>query len=149
VEPKWDRSGSLYCSDPPCITTYIDDTEVTDHPIRIFHGILDDYVEIAPCRAYAERLKQTAKHIQMTEYPDTWHAFDYPRLQSTPTVVWNAQTTHCVLKEEPMGTIINTETTPSRMQTSASDAILTWPTPQTLPMQRKRLSRYCCKACLN
>ena len=46
----------------------------------------------------------------MTEYPDTGHAFDYPWLQSTPTVVWNAQTTHCVLKEEPMGTIINTET---------------------------------------
>jgi hypothetical protein len=39
--------------------------------IRIFHGILDDYVEIAPCRAYVERLKQTAKHIQMTEYPDS------------------------------------------------------------------------------
>lgn len=110
----WNPSGidpaayiALY---PPCTTTYLGDTEVTDHPIRIFHGILDDYVEIAPCRAYVERLKQTAKHVQMTEYPDTWHAFDYPWLQSTPTVVLNAQTTHCALKEEPMGTIINTET---------------------------------------
>jgi dienelactone hydrolase len=34
---------------PPCITTYIGDTEVSDHPIRMFHGISDDYVEIAPC----------------------------------------------------------------------------------------------------
>ena len=69
---------------PPCITTYIDDADVSDHPIRMFHGISDDYVEIAPCRTYFARLKQTAKDVQMTEYPDTWHAFDYPLFQSTP-----------------------------------------------------------------
>ena len=70
----WNPSGidpaayiALY---PPCITTYIGDTEVTDHPIRIFHGLLDDYVEIAPYRAYVERLKQAAKHVQMIEYPE-------------------------------------------------------------------------------
>ena len=28
---------------------YIGDTHVTDHPIRIFHGRSDDWVEIAPC----------------------------------------------------------------------------------------------------
>jgi dienelactone hydrolase len=95
---------------PACITTYIDDTDVSDHPIRMFHGISDDYVEIAPCRAYFARLKQTAKDVQMTEYPDTWHAFDYPLSQSTPTVVQNGQTTHCMLKEEPAGTIINMAT---------------------------------------
>src|SRR5947209_3295544 len=85
---------------PPCVTTYIGDTDVSDHPIRLFHGISDDYVEIAPCRAYFERLKQTAKDIQMTEYPEAWHAFDYPLFPSTPTVVQNGQTTHCVLREE-------------------------------------------------
>jgi dienelactone hydrolase len=95
---------------PPCVTTYIGDTEVSDHPIRMFHGISDDYVEIAPCRAYFARLKQTAKDIQMTEYTDTWHAFDYPLFPSAPIVVQNGQTTHCVLKEEPAGTIINTAT---------------------------------------
>jgi dienelactone hydrolase len=95
---------------PPCATTYIDDTAVSDHPIRMFHGISDDYVEIAPCRAYFGRLKETAKDIQMTEYPDTWHAFDYPLFPSTPMVVQNGQTTHCALKEEPAGTIINTTT---------------------------------------
>jgi len=46
----------------------------------------------------------------MTEYRDTWHAFDYPLFPSTPTVVQNGQTTHCVLKEEPIGTIINMAT---------------------------------------
>jgi dienelactone hydrolase len=113
-QKMWNPSGidpavyiALYA---PCITTYIDDTRVSDHPIRIFHGESDDWVQITPCRAYFERLKQTAKDIQMTEFPNTWHAFDYPSLPSHPVVVPYAQTTHCVLKEESVGTIINMAT---------------------------------------
>jgi dienelactone hydrolase len=113
-QKMWNPSGidaaayiALY---PPCIATYIDDTQVSDHPIRIFHGISDDWVEIAPCRAYFERLRATSKDVQITEYPNTWHAFDYPSLPSKPISVPYAQTTHCVLKEEPMGTIINVAT---------------------------------------
>jgi dienelactone hydrolase len=113
-QKMWNASGidpaayiALYA---PCITTYIDDTQVSDHPIRIFHGRSDDWVEIAPCRAYAERLKGTAKDVQMTEFPNTWHAFDYPSLPSHPVVVPYAQTTHCQLKEEPVGAIINIAT---------------------------------------
>ena len=113
-QKMWNPSGidpavyiALYA---PCITTYIDDTRVTDHPIRIFHGRSDDWVEITPCRAYFERLKRTAKDVQMTEFPNTWHAFDYPSLPSDPVVVPYAQTTHCVLREESVGTIINMAT---------------------------------------
>jgi dienelactone hydrolase len=95
---------------PSCFTTYIDDTNVSDHPIRMFHGVLDDYAEIEPCRAYYARLKRTAKDIQMTEFADTWHAYDNPSLPPTPKVAYNAQSTHCVLKEGPIGTIINTAT---------------------------------------
>ena len=113
-QKMWNASGidpaayiALYA---PCITTYIGDTHVTDHPIRIFHGRSDDWVEIAPCRAYFNRLKRTAKDVQMTEYPDTWHAFDYPSLPSKPVNVPYAQTTLCMLKEEPTGTILNLAT---------------------------------------
>lgn len=95
---------------PVCNTTYIDDTTVSDHPIRIFHGISDDYVPIRPCRNYFERLRVSAKDVQMVEYPDTWHAYDSPTLPSTPVVAQNAQTTHCALVEEPLGVIINTAT---------------------------------------
>jgi dienelactone hydrolase len=113
-QKMWNPSGidpaiyiALYA---PCITTYIDDTQVSDHPIRIFHGRSDDWVEVAPCRGYFERLKQTAKDVQMTEFANTWHAFDYPSLPSRPANVPYAQTTHCLLKEEPVGTIINMAT---------------------------------------
>jgi dienelactone hydrolase len=113
-QKMWNSSGidpaayiALY---PQCNTTYISDTDVTDLPIRIFHGISDDYVKIGPCRAYSERLKQAGKDVQMIEYPDTWHAFDYPSLPSEPVVVENGQTTNCALVEETPGTIINTAT---------------------------------------
>jgi dienelactone hydrolase len=106
---------------PQCNTTYVNDTEVTDHPIRIFHGTSDDYVAIAPCRAYSERLKQAGKDVQMIEYPNTWHAFDYPSLTSTPTVVDNGQATNCVLREEAAGTIVNTAT--NKPFTYADDCI--------------------------
>jgi dienelactone hydrolase len=95
---------------PPCITTYIADTDVSDHPIRVFHGMSDDYVEIGPCRDYLARLKNSAKDIEMVEFADTWHAYDSALLPSAPTVAPNAQTTHCVLKEGPVGIIINVET---------------------------------------
>jgi dienelactone hydrolase len=124
-QKMWNRSGidpaayiALYA---PCITTYIDDTQVTDHPIRIFHGTSDDWVEIAPCRDYFKRLRVTSKDVQMIEYPNTWHAFDYPSLPSKPVAVPYAQTTHCVLKEEPMGTIINVAT--HKPFTSADDCV--------------------------
>jgi hypothetical protein len=76
----------------------------------MFHGVSDDFVEIAPCRAYFGRLKQAGKDVQMTEFADTWHVYDVPALPPTPIVVKNAETTHCVVKEEPLGTIINTAT---------------------------------------
>jgi dienelactone hydrolase len=106
---------------PQCNTTFRDDTDVTDHPIRIFHGISDDYVSIVPCRAYFDRLNQAGKDVQMAEYPDTWHAFDYPSLTSSPTVVRNGQTTNCVLMEDATGMIVNTAT--NRPFTYADDCV--------------------------
>ncbi|HYS19800.1 MAG TPA: dienelactone hydrolase family protein [Gemmatimonadales bacterium] len=95
----------------PCNTTYIEDTDVSDRPIRLFHGDADDYNPVAPCRAYVERLRAAGKDVQLTEYPDTHHVFDNALFSTTPVLWPRAQTTRrCVLKEEPMGRIINAET---------------------------------------
>jgi dienelactone hydrolase len=95
---------------PPCVTHYVADTDVSDHPIRMFHGISDDYVEIGPCRDYLARLKGNAKDIEMVEFADTWHGYDSALLPAAPFFAANAQVTHCVLKEGPVGVIINAET---------------------------------------
>ena len=95
---------------PPCVTNYIADAEVSDHPIRMFHGISDDYVKIGPCRDYFARLKNSAKDVEMVEFADTWHGYDSAQLPPSPAMAPNAQVTHCVLKEGPVGVIINAET---------------------------------------
>jgi dienelactone hydrolase len=94
-----------------CNATLIGDTDVSNVPIRLFHGAADDYVPVAPCRGYLERLRAAGKNVRLTEFADAHHAYDNPLGSKTPVVAQNAQTVRaCKLKEEPLGTIINAET---------------------------------------
>ena len=92
----------------PCYAKYIDDEDVSDRPIRLFHGAADDYVPVAPCRSYVERLRRRGKDVQLTEYPGTYHLFDnpvYPLVRRA-----DAQTARrCMLEEREVGQVINTE----------------------------------------
>src|SRR5215468_11049942 len=97
----------LYAS---CNTTFIDDTDVTG-PIRQHHGAADDYVPVAPCRPYFERLRAAGRDVALTEYPDAHHAYDNPLGPRTPTVARGSQSVRaCTLKEEAPGKIINVAT---------------------------------------
>src|SRR5215470_6935654 len=94
----------------PCNVQYRDDDKVTAAPIRLFHGIADDYVSIAPCRSYVERLKRAGANVTLTEYPGADHAYDSaalpPRIQNPL-----AQTTrNCTLREGDNGEVINAKT---------------------------------------
>ena len=94
----------------PCSTTFIGDTDVSTAPIRQFHGSADDYVPVAPCRAYFERLRAAGRDALLTEYPGVYHGFDNPLGNQTPSISKGVQTFRaCKLKEEPLGTIINAE----------------------------------------
>ena len=87
----------------PCNVTYIDDGEVSDRPIRLFHGTADDTTPVAPCRAYVERLRQAGKDVQLTEYADARHGFDN-HLLTAPVFVPQAQNgRRCTLEEQPVG----------------------------------------------
>src|SRR5262249_9125041 len=97
----------LYAS---CSTMFIDDTDVTG-PIRQHHGAADDYVPVAPCRPYFERLRAAGRDVALTEYPDAHHAYDNPLGPKTPTVAKGSQSVRaCTLKEEAPGKIINVTT---------------------------------------
>jgi dienelactone hydrolase len=93
----------------PCFTTYIGDEDLGDKPIRMFHGSADDYVPVAPCRAYVERLHKAGKDVTLTEYPNAHHAFDNMLLK-VATAPQSQTTRHCTMKEEPEGAIINAVT---------------------------------------
>jgi dienelactone hydrolase len=93
-----------------CYTVYLEDEQVSDRAIRLFHGIADDYVSIEPCRKYVARLRCAGKDVQLTEYAGARHAFDN-HLYSPPLSLPDAVTTsQCPREERPGGIIVNLET---------------------------------------
>ena len=111
----WNRSGVEFAATipfyPDCATTYVADTEIAERPVHIFHGALDDYNAVAPCRAYVERVKSAGRSIELTEYANAPHVFDNPFGSLTPSVLKDAQTVrHCAIREEPAGKLINAVT---------------------------------------
>jgi dienelactone hydrolase len=94
----------------PCNTAYRDREKVTAKPIRLFHGITDDWVSIEPCRAYAASLKQAGADVTLSEYANSYHAYDNPAY-ATPIKVAQAQTgRNCTLEEGNGGEILNART---------------------------------------
>lgn len=95
----------------PCSATYIGNEDVSDAPIRLFHGSADDYTPVAPCREYVERLRKAGKDVALTEYADAHHAFDNPLLREGPQLAPTAQTMRgCTIVEEPQGVLVNAVT---------------------------------------
>jgi dienelactone hydrolase len=92
---------------PPCNITFIDDEQVSDRPIRIFHGTADDYTPIEPCRQYVERLHHVGKDVQLIEYSGAHHGFD----RSAPRYLLQAQNpSRCLAEERPGGVLVNRDT---------------------------------------
>jgi dienelactone hydrolase len=114
VKVKFAAHIGLYT---PCNMRYRDDEKVTGAPIRLFQGIDDDSVSIAPCRDYIERLKRAGANATLTEYPSAYHAYDWAALsapgmlQQVQTTLMQAQTTrNCTMREGDNGQVLNVET---------------------------------------
>jgi dienelactone hydrolase len=92
---------------PPCTTAYIDETRVNNVPIRIFHGVLDDYVLIGPCKNYINRLKAAGADAALFEYAGAHHNFDNPaitRAVKLPNAITGRK---CTFQEKPAGVFIS------------------------------------------
>jgi dienelactone hydrolase len=95
---------------PDCGVRHINDDDVVDKPIRIFHGSADDWNPVAPCREYADRLRKNNKDAHISEYADAHHVFDRTTL-TVPLKLPRAQTArNCQLEEAADGKIINSRT---------------------------------------
>lgn len=94
----------------PCNVIYRGDDKVTGKPIRLFHGIADDWVPIEPCRSYVERLKKARVDATLAECPGAYHAYDIFALKE-PVKLPQAQTgRNCYLEEGDVGKILNSKT---------------------------------------
>lgn len=94
----------------PCNTRLNGDTQVSPMPIRLYHGIADDYVSIVPCRDYVTELKAAGADVTMTEYAGAQHSFDNPASPPLVDVPKAQSTRNCRLKEGLGGTTLNAAT---------------------------------------
>src|SRR3954471_11405684 len=111
----WNKSGAQFAAYipfyPDCATSYASETEIADKPIRIFHGIPDDYNPVASCKPYLQRLREAGRDVVLTEYPDAQHGFDTPLNVGAVIVSTGAQTVRGrKIREGEGGVLLNVST---------------------------------------
>ena len=111
----WNKSGVQFAAYipfyPDCATSYAGETEVAERPIRIFHGMPDDYNPVASCKPYIQRLREAGRDMALTEYPDAQHGFDTPLNPGAVIVATGAQTVRgCRIREAEGGVLLNVST---------------------------------------
>ena len=93
----------------PCNIRYIGDTDLTGAPMRLFHGITDDYVNIIPCRGFVEELKKKGVDVTLTEFPNSDHSYDGPLTPNRLEIPKAQSTRQCKFIEDKPGNIVNAE----------------------------------------
>ena len=79
-QKMWGAPGLEFAASVPmypvCNFKYVEDDIMSDEPIRIHIGDLDQYGSAESCVKYVERLHLKGKDITITVYPGVHHAFD-------------------------------------------------------------------------
>ena len=79
-QKMWGAPGLEFAASVPmypvCNFKYIDDDIMSDEPIHIHIGDLDQYGSAESCVKYVERLHLKGKDITITVYPGIHHGFD-------------------------------------------------------------------------
>jgi len=83
---------------------------VSAKPIRLYHGLADNWVAIGPCREYVARLQKAGATVKLVEYPDAHHAFDNQVIPGTMQIAQAPTWRKCRFEEKPQGVIINSDT---------------------------------------
>jgi len=107
-----DREFAAYIAFYPggCNFTFLEDTNVGDRPIRIFHGLADDWTPVGPCKAYIERLRQAGKDGGLLVYAGAYHHFDHQGMVPSKYLPRVLNPSGCSFVEREPGHLVNRDT---------------------------------------
>lgn len=113
-QEMWNESGIRPAAHlafyPDCATRFLDETRLAPAPVRVFHGLADDYNLAATARDYVRRLQAAGMDATIMEYAEAHHGFDNP-LTTTPSLAIGSQTVrNCVVVEAEPGVLVNRAT---------------------------------------
>jgi len=116
-QKMWGSPGIKFAASVPmypvCNFKYVEDDEMSDEPIRIHIGDLDQYGSAESCVKYVERLRLKGKDITVTVYPGVHHAFDAKIiLKGVPKTTFKQKgqfTAQCNFEENTDSSVLNEE----------------------------------------
>ncbi len=114
---------------PSCNITFDHDEKISDKPIRIFYGELDEWSSPIPCEKYVNRLHKRGKDITITIYPGAHHNFDAKGDANAPSSIPGDSRINCrfVEKEKYNLVVLEKDKDNKELETLYSQCISLYP----------------------
>jgi dienelactone hydrolase len=113
----WGTSGREFAAFvsfyPGCNIRFDKDEDVSNKPIRVFHGAQDEWTSPSVCKEYIELLIAAGNDVEITIYDKAHHGFDSKPEQGAPTTVSSTFHVNCRFEEDSqIGEIVQEGYTP-------------------------------------
>ncbi len=114
---------------PACNITFDHDEKISDQPIRIFYGELDEWSSPIPCEKYVNQLRKAGKDITITIYPGAHHNFDAKGDANAPSSIPGDSRINCrfVEKAEYNLVVLEKDKDNKELETLYSQCIALYP----------------------
>ena len=100
----WGTSGHEFAAFvsfyPACNIRFDKDEDVSNKPIRVFHGAQDEWSSPSVCKEYIDLLIAAGNDVEITVYDKAHHGFDSKSEQGAPSSVSGTFHVNCRFKED-------------------------------------------------